>query len=467
MSEHTRTPSVSSIVEGSHQQEFAHRGMMGAMGIGSQAFMQRVVVEEVIFDPTVIDSVREDYLRTQFGLRDISFIRNLPPNSVIGRRVLDGTESGDNAPQYFFPFFPPHMMLPIKAGEHVWVFYENNKTNAYGFWVCRITEPRDVEDLNHTHPDRKFHLDQKKGTIDKAEGNSGEDVPTFDNGGTLKSKGEKVYDAQSISISGNEKAYEKIIKESDSGKVSDYEDVPRYKKRPGDTAFQGSNNTLIVLGTDRSGEVATDTSDPKKGRSFKGKPDKDQRGKAGAIDFVAGRGQGTKTKPKKIVTNTLGKQEVSKKLDQENRNEGDPDFDKDLSRILISMKTDVDNVFNIQLSTIDKTSDPGPCDVIKSDHVRIIARKTIKFLVQPTFDSPAEDCGGFVIKENGDIVFVPSKQGVIKMGGDDANMAVMCQPTAATNAGGTVTASPIVDTLGGQIGGGGPNGQFSKKVLIK
>ena len=442
-----------------------------AMNLGNSSLFQRVVVEEVIFDPSLIDEDRAKYYETEYKLKDISFLRSLPPNTIIGRHVRDGSTTGGEEPQYFFPMLPPHFMLPVKAGEHVWVFYEENKTNHYGYWLFRITEPRSVDDLNQTHADRKFHLDQKKGARDKFENASNDETPGFDNGPTLKSGGEKKLDTAGASYGGpgGEKAYEKLIKESDAGKTHDLEDVPRFKKRPGDLALQGSNNTMIVLGTDRTGAVA-ESETSKTGKRAKGKPTKDKKGKSGSIDIVVGRGQGDKTKPKKVAKNALGKDEVIKNVEKENPNEGDPDFETDLGRIYLSMKTDPDKNFNVKMKGIKPTeaSDGIPAAVIKVDHVRIIARKTIKFLVQPSFEASESECAGIVIKDNGEIVLIPADTQVLKLGGDDADKAVLCTSVNNKGAGGTVVASPIMDTMAGVQGAAdGLNGTFARKVLLK
>jgi hypothetical protein len=123
MSEYTKTFGAKAATEGSAIDVLSRSSITGDVHSNSQTF-QRVVVEEVVFDPTSYDDKRIEYLIKTYGLRDTSFVRKLPVNTILGRRVLDGTDTGENSPQYFFPFFSQHMMLPIKAGEHVWVFYE-------------------------------------------------------------------------------------------------------------------------------------------------------------------------------------------------------------------------------------------------------------------------------------------------------------------------------------------------------
>ncbi len=429
---------------------------------------ERVVVEEVLFDPSIIDDKRAEYYVKTMNLSDTGFLRNLPLNTIIGKKLKDGTQVGTENSEYFFPFFPQHLMFPIKSGEHVWVFYENNKTNKYGYWMCRITEPRNVDDLNHTHADRKFNDQQEKGTASKFENGSASTTPGFGNAPTRNINGKDTPQAMGASYGDDERAYEKLLKESDSAKLHDFEDVPRFRKRPTDIVIQGSNNSLICLGTDRTGECAVNTDDSVKGKVVKGKPTKDKKGKSGTIDLVVGRGQGKKTKAK-AIKNSLDNQETDKNLKTENPNEGDIDFAEDSGRVYLSMKTDVDKNFNVKLTGIEQSSGEESAGVIKFDNVRIIARKSIKFLVQPNFESQEKDCSAIIVKSNGDIVFLPSELGIIKLGGEDANVALLGSDVASVNTNGKIVATPIVSTMGGITGiaPGSVSGVFCTKILAK
>lgn len=450
----------SAAAEGRVGQTLGAMGMAAAsLGGGGGAF-KRFLVEEVIFDPHELDDDRIKDIQAKYGIADGAFIRQMPPNTVIGR-MLNDTGSGHERRHYLFPFFPPHLMLPSQAGEHVWAFFEEGKAIDHGFWMCRISEPRHVDDNNHTHADRKHHVTERpKDAAQKFDG-APDDKPTFDNGPTQLRDGKVIASGATASSSDvDQKAYEKLLKDTDSAKITDYEAVPRYRKRPGDTVFQGSNNTLIALGTDRTGRTA-DFEASDKGKRVKEKPKKDQKGKAGTIDIVVGRGQKKKTEIKEIA-NSLGRKEGSKRKADENREEGDPDFEFDLSRVYISMNTDADGNFGINFSSKEK---PGPATVIKTDHIRIVARKTAKILVQPEADAPESQCAGFLLKD-GNVVAIPAADGYVMLGGEDANMVPLCQP-AAVKGGGQVSGPPITSTIGSQVGLGGPNGQFAKKVLIK
>jgi hypothetical protein len=284
-----------------------------------------------------------------------------------------------------------------------------------------------------------------------------------------------------------EDIFERLVTETDASSLMSYESIPRFRKRPGDVVIEGTNNTLIVLGTDRVGPI-----DLKKDA-------KDKYG-IGSIDVVVGRGQTDQTYGKDASTTSIknanGKtkgKEIKKELNKSqsvlSETEGDPDFKNDRGRILISQKTLVDKNFGLDSyngafkSPEVKDADKGePAIVIKSDKVRLIARSDLQIIVTG-FDmgsspnkedrkdesSDTKKWASITIKSNGDIVFTPADKGVIKLGGDDANLAVLCEQSITGNDGsGTVTSNPIIDTMGGSQGtGAAGQGRYAKKVLMK
>lgn len=433
-------------------------GMALAAGtLGDSSTFKRFVVEEVFFDPAELDDARISEIVSKYQLTSAAYLRQMPPNTIVGKEVSNAA-GGHDKHYYLLPFMPPHIMLPVKAGEHVWVFFEQDKAVDHGYWLWRISEPRHVDDLNHTHADRKFHADDKpKDTKDKFEGTSKSD-PGFYNGPTVNIDGDVRTDSNAGSVNnGDPKFYENILKETDSAKATTMESVPRLRKRPGDHVIQGSNNTAITLGTDRTGRTANFSNG-----KVVGLPERDQVGDSGSIDIVVGRGQKENTSGKK-VTNSLKKKEVSKRIDDETKTEGDPDFANDLGRFYLSMKTDPDG--NMEINFSDRVEKGVPAGIIKTDHMRIVVRKTMKLLVQPSPGAPESECSGIIFK-NGNVVFVPSSNGLILLGGEDADKAILTSgvPAAGTS---TVTAPPIMDTWGGQHGIGGPNGSWATKIKVK
>src|SRR3990167_61744 len=335
-------------------------------------FFLRAVVVDIIYDPNLID---ED-LRIQLENILVSspeLIKRLPKNTIVAREISNGADQRDGVPKIFYPFFPSHFSLPLKPGETVFIFYENpEKSMIQGFYMGRISEPSNVEDLNFTHADRKFSDYTDLTTNQKASGAIKNNTPYFPNGGDTE---------DTLTLSGIDD-FEEIFKNASANESITYEAVPRFTKRPADTIIQGSNNTLICLGEDRNGPAE--------------KQVLDKKNKSGAIDIVVGRGKKLpltddapplKTAPP-IITNSRKFQEVDKNPiipKRANKTEGDPDFINDASRLLISMNTDGDKNFELagKYPSLDNSVPILPVDksayiVAKSDEIRIIARKDIE-----------------------------------------------------------------------------------------
>jgi hypothetical protein len=329
------------------------------------ASFYRAVVVEVLNDLAAIDDDKMSELKS--SVVNPEFLTNVPRNSTIVRIVSNARDRKNSSPIVCYPFTPPHFSLPAKAGEHVWVMFENaGVSTRLGYWLWRISEPDHVDDLNYTHSDRKFDKSGNLSTSEKATGGTNT-TPGFPNGGGTAASRTLVGAAD----------YEKIVSESTSQKSFTPEPVPRYTKRAGDTVLQGSNNTLIVLGEDRTAG-ATKTDDEKKTGS-------------GTIDFVVGRGRfppGEGEEPKltaaRVVENSRGELETDKNPAasgvEGSDTEGNPDFVNDASRVYASMNTAGDANFGLEGSYPEAfkakvDAKVGPFVVVKSDEIRIIARK--------------------------------------------------------------------------------------------
>lgn len=458
---------------------------------------QRFVVLDVVFDPRIIDKAKLDYWEHSLEVSNMEWGAVLPRNTIIAQRVLEGTAE---PPMFLFPFFPSHFALPCKPGEHVWVMFESpgTKDHTLGYWMCRITEPDHADDVNHTHAARAFEpsfipkiKDVFNGTADpKYE---------FRNGMADEQDGERYTIPESRLLpSTDETVYEKLLTNADGSQLVNYESIPRYRKRPGDIAFEGSNNTLIVLGTDRTGPVAdlSKPAHPKKG-IVPAKKDDDMDGSAGMIDLVAGRGQTDDTRGKEVTSKKIDKSDFNKELGKSGAElvdkEGDPDIKADRSRVLIVQRTKIDK--NLGLADFNKSNFPdskgmpgsGLKDpdkgaggiIIRSDKVRIVARMDVEILVSgfekddkgnaKALTDP-DKYAAIVIKSSGDIIFRPAKEGYIKLGDDTADRALLCTDSPAIAIKGAVSpATPaLTTTMGGAFGGTSipTQGTWAKKVLV-
>lgn len=331
------------------------------------------------------------------------FLDTIPRNSIIARIVSMGEDKTSTSNIICYPFFPPYICMPVKAGEQVWVMFESpDVTNKIGYWFSRIPEPDFVDDVNYTHSDRKFQNTAPKTSSDKVASSQGTaqnpEPPGFfngdpdgKNGTTLTVENEK------------DKPFDQIYNDSISNKSFVMEPVPRYTKRPGDLVLQGSNNALISLGQDRGW---TKNKRPATASNASNEPPKDF---SGTVDIVAGRGRfPTKPNPDaseivdttpRVIANTKKLVETDKNpvayLNDTNRSkikenkldkpvEGDPDFLHDASRLYVSMKTDGDKNFSIEDSVPSymkdghsvKNIDEAPYIVARSNEIRILSRHT-------------------------------------------------------------------------------------------
>ena len=414
-----------------------------AMSSTPMPFIRRAVVLEVFYDMSLLTvEVREALTAKVENTRMVPLIKR---NCVMAQQITgDGSRTGK--PRIYYPLLDPYISLPVKPGETVLTLFEDPTMGGADtpFWLCRAPAPIAVDDINYTHDDRKHVLtDIEQDAVDKLEGASADEIPGFPNG----APGE-----DSLSIGNSEDAFDKICKEALASKQAPLEAVPRYDKRPGDQVLQGSNNTLISLGTDRVAGV-TNADEADIGR--------------GAIDLVAGRGQGELTAPN-TITNSRDVDEVDKvpklRKTEDAPGEGNPDFVNDASRVYIAMKTNVDENFDIDIPDGGEASEGEKAALaLKTDQLRLIARDDIKIQA----DSGDGNGAAIILKADGNIIFIPGPDGLIYMGGISATLAALGNTGAG--AGGQVQGQPILSSMAGIMGtpGPDPHGFFSTKVLLK
>lgn len=367
--------------------------------------IKRYVVLELIPDPLLLDQQRIDFYSQKYGpisnidakdndAMGISIVNRLCKNAILAAPVLNGQLDGPGSqPTFLLPFFPPHISLPCKPGEHVWAFFERaQQFNDIGYWFCRIPAPHYVDDVNHTHAPRESEPSFFPSKAKKTSGGVSA-VYNFDNNVTSAENDQEKLDS-SYYIEGENDAYEKIILGSEASKLVVPEPVPRFKKRPGDLVFEGSNNTLISLGTDRAGPAFITNRKKVKASNAEFEvdvpelPENESSAELGAIDIVVGRSNAGEiiTTTGKVVRQETGKSVTSSKKFV---NEGNPNYIDDASRIYVAQKTNVDE--KLQLSDINDeiqkslgtqiSKDPSSAVFQKSDKIRIVGRQDINIIV--------------------------------------------------------------------------------------
>ena len=201
------------------------------------------VVVDVFHDPVNLTNDQRTQLEELVG--NAAIVERMPRDTVLGRIISRESDKSDDTARLFFPAMPFDKQ-PIKPGEQIFIFYSDPyRTTQVGYWLCRCPEPIDTDDLNFTHPDRKFEFEDDLSTSERA--SAGDPPPPgFMNGtGTEDSQ----------TLSGDEMVYEKINKDASAKDAIIKEPVARFSKRPGDRVIYGSNGTRIVLGMDRTGPV--------------------------------------------------------------------------------------------------------------------------------------------------------------------------------------------------------------------
>lgn len=492
----TGSPDTKHISEGRYEEVMRNRAIYGDQASPGRPVFQRYVILEVISDPSTLDSAKLSYFEHELGVANIALASVAPRNSIIARHVMAAGSSASEKVMCLYPFCPPHMAMPAKPGEHVWVMFEHPdaKESEIGYWLWRITQPSFVEDVNYTHADRQFDKSFLPGISSIFEGT---DAPTYEfrNGAVDDRNGQRYTIGGTISLPGDDKTYEDLLQNTDASKLIRYEAVPRFRKRPADLAWEGSNNQLIVFGTDRVGAVSDYDVDPDKGKIPKPLAKDVATKGAGSISLIVGRGQTSDTAGKleknKLISGGDLYEELGKTKKDLAETEGDPDIINDRSSFIVSQKTKVDT--NLQISdylnkpTVDGTSkgvapdgDGAGAIVLRTDKLRIIARSDVVIMVEGAKDkdengnlksgSDSSKWASVTIKSNGDIVFTPSDTGLIRLGGDDASLSPLC--TRVGNSPGmkgpVPPPPPIVDTMGGAQGAQGAlNGEFATRVLFK
>lgn len=389
----------------------------------------RAVVVEVLYDLAAFPD--EDIQEMKALVSPPDLLDTAPRNSIIARVITAGAdkkaadakeeiteeetrqaaENNEVVPEkenigkvgvLAYPFFPPHLCMPLKPGEQVWLVTDSSDIpSKVMYWMCRITEPDHIDDINYTHGDRKFsgslaaktakdkadtaspstslvdtsstNGEGQKELLDKNGDGLDDRVFGFPNG-TGESEGQTLAE---------EFAYEDIVNVSEAYRQFRTQDVPRFTKRPGDLVLQGSNNTLICLGEERGWAAFEEPSQSETSNATKAEPEIDSRTGAacGAIDIVAGRGRynwrmlneevdtATSQDPfptsGRVIKNTTDPENgrepwvETNKNPQESNNaevnrkdnptEGDPDYFSDASRIMVSHASNTDERFDISL----------------------------------------------------------------------------------------------------------------------
>ena len=396
--------------------------LLGETGYG---FMTGIVVD-VISDPDQIFSsyfneiadspgdltLKEEYRSNATNKEKIEL---LPKNSI-AVYILDNIESKSTGEIILcYPFFPQNFSLPIKPGEHVWVFAEKNRGKSVYYWVCRKTAPNQIDDVNHTFIDRYiknrdvFNNDIRitKDMIDTKIYNFHENYVNtmYPEDVTLAEIIDGAYATKTETIS---------------------EPVPRIKKKCGDILLQGSNNAYIHLTTEKFTEKEQ-CNELYPENNFLAKENNNTEGSripfSPAIDISVAAFKSDlieikdkinetsedlvlETENLTIAKNSKGSYEINKANDNIKESpkysfnyENLSDIENCGGRIYLSNNCKIDDLFKLEI--VDFENKHGSSLAMFSEHNRIISSKS--FLVANKYDE--ENLSYIAITEQGKINF--------------------------------------------------------------
>jgi len=167
--------------------------------------------------------------------RSFNFLEKIPKNSIVCQ-IIDRGVNEYKKPTICFPFFPSHICLPIKPGEHAWIMSEVTGDVERHYWVARKHAAFHVENLNYTHQERELNIYRDSRFIKNAGNLQQASVSSF-----------RYLDFPQIAKSGTESLDPFDIHQSMGFSDLTVEPVPEIAKKPGDLLLQGSNNASVHL----------------------------------------------------------------------------------------------------------------------------------------------------------------------------------------------------------------------------
>ena len=431
-------------------------------------------------------------------------VNSAPINSIIASIVDPGRSNLDGElPVLCYPFFPPHLSLPLKQGEYVWLLECDIKGSKMYYWMCRQVGPIHVDDLNFTNMERLIKANEAQDSFIASDGAKDVSADLLEAAVTLDRSATNSNSNISFSnLFANSAAYRSEF----TG-----EPVPRLAKDCSDLLLQGSNNTGIHLTTEKFSDIESlDLQSAK----YSGKESNEdslptRKADCAAIDIYVKRKRDSLDQVLGLVETTekfegintaknICDQEVYTYLENDKmaalRYKDDTVFDRELSddsrdtinvgaRLYLSHKCDVDNTFLINFSALGDNTKLGPSIITFAQHNRVIGDQDVRIVSrngQSYVDLDekgniilkASKGGAYIsIRTDGSIAIVPGTNGLLYLGGEPGEAINI--PLGNINAGptlpGTVLGTPIVSTMGGVVGNPitDPTGNFATKVMFK
>jgi len=290
------------------------------------------VVVECIYkkDPDSITEVLKKFKKntSMSKISNIEYLMKCPAGSLIVRHP--------NPEKYIivYPFFSSHISLPVKPGEHVWVFFPDGKgSDDIGYWMTRRATDEFIEDLNFTNNTRSIYKNYNKLIVSNGSEEEKRSIYYGVNGRGFQS-------------------YGSLLNDSEGNKSHVFESVEKPFKKPSDLVLQGSNNTqmFFTCGDEKN---------------------------TGTILMTTGRGSEDITAAQ-FIENEAGKEELNKASDlsgigEKNEAEGALDLLNDRTVFFMSENPAYLN----EDSSLENEFDEMSHIFARSDKIRLEARENI------------------------------------------------------------------------------------------
>jgi len=370
------------------------------------------------------------------GLSNKDLVDSAPMNSIIAQIIDPGRASTDGVlPVLCYPFFPPHLSLPLNPGEYVWIIECDVKGSKMYYWMCRQVGPIHVDDLNYTSMER---LTQTVEIVDSFNKNAGSKKPSTD-----------LLDA-AVSLDGStdksnsNSGFSKIFANSNAYR-SEFtgEPVPRLAKDCSDLLLQGSNNTGIHLTTEKfSKPEDTDLKNTKHtGKSNEKDALPTRKPDSSAIDIFVKRKKNSLDQLVELIDDSekfdgintvknVCSNDVYTYIENDKlaslRYQDDSVYDKELNddgsdalnvgaRLYLSHKCDIDNTFLINFDVLGEHTKMGPSIITFAQHNRVVGEQDVR-LVSRSGQSFVD------LDEKGNIIIKTKSQKVILK--EDGNVVI-------------------------------------------
>ena len=438
------------------------------------------------------------------GIKNKELVETAPINSIFAKIVDSGNNSKDGAlPVVCYPFFPPHLSLPLKPGEYVWLIEADMRGSKLYYWMCRQVGSIHVDDLNFTHIERTPNTNEILDEFIKSAGARELSSDLLSRGAVLNKEEDEFtnLDTTFSDLFSNSYAYR--------GEFTG-EPVPRMAKDCSDLLLQGSNNSGIHLTTEKFSLPEEVNADPVKftGKLTANDTLSSRKTDMSAIDIFVKRkfediNQLTDAPSEKLNKINTVKNSTDDDLYSyiENdklahiRYKDDTVFDRELvdnktdatdigARIYLSHNCSVDSVFGINFNILGENAKLGPSIITYARHNRVVGDEDVRLVsrVGETYVSLDEEGnirleatkgGAYIsIRQDGSIAIVPGPDGLLYLGGEPEDALNVALVQTGIPAGGTVSGVPITSTMGGVVGidpqnASGPAGKFASKVMFR